>query len=214
MVSRRGGRAKRRVVAISVGGLALAGSVALAPVAWAQPAMSVDVTSASVQAVASSPSACVWTVSATVQALDLSGGPLTLSSVHPRVSWRAPGGASGVVPAQAVQVVANGGLTAGATLPAASASAPGPVVTWSGYEVQAPMPCDVTSADLSVVISAGGGTWSGDAPFVVGSVTTPLGAMGALTTSGLLAVVALAFWRRSGRRRVRPLSAPEAVGHG
>lgn len=214
MVSRRGGRAKRRGIAVLVGGLALAGSVAIAPTAWAQPAMSVDVTSASVQSVASSPSACVWTVSATVQALDLSGGPLTLSAVHPRVSWRAPGGASGVVPTQAVQVVSDGGLAAGATLPAASASAPGPVVTWPGYEVQAPMPCDVTSADLSVVISAGGGTWSGDAPFVVGSVTTPLGALGALTTSALLAVVAAAFWRRSSRRRVRPLGSAEPVGDG
>lgn len=214
MVRRRPGRAKRRGLALVVGCFLLAGPVAFAPAAWAQPAMSLEVTSASVQAVATSPSACVWTVAANVQALDLSGGPLTFSSVHPRVSWRAPGGASGVVPTQAVQVVSDGGLAAGATLPAASGSTPGPVVTWSGYEVRAPMPCDVTSADLAVVISAGGGTWSGDAPFVVGSVTTPLGALGAISTSAVLALVALAFWRRSSRRRVRLVLTREPLGDG
>jgi hypothetical protein len=214
MANRRRKRARRRgAVAIVTGALG-ALAIGSAPAAWAQPALSVAVRSASVEQVSASGSSCAWTVTATIAATNLSGGPVTFDAVHPRVSWRGPDSTSGVVPRSAVTVLDDGGLRAGSGVPGATASGPGAVVTWTGYEVRVPMPCDVTSADLAVVVSSSGQSWSGDAPFVERSVTTPLGATGALTITAVLAAVAAAFLRRSSRRRVRPAAGGQSAGDG
>jgi hypothetical protein len=188
----------RRVLPAAALCAATAGGISLAFVGNAGPAfagnetaINVDVQNAQLTLQDKVNNACSYDVTSNLTLVNLTDAPLPINTVADTVSWQTAG-SSGVVGSDKITVVHDAGLNSSVTL------SPHQTKAFSGYVIQATIPCDTKTGDLEISITTPSGEGSGDADFIINGTPLPVGgAIGGLGAAAIMGGALLVMQRRS-----------------